>query len=171
MNLTNIAIVSIVISFICSTVVIIDIINGHQQKMWIMNIVWPVTLLYSGPIGLWAYFKIGRKDTKKEMQKKQDHSEPGERNQQENKKVTWKQVVKGTLHCGSGCTLGDITAETLLLFIPFVVFGSKLYGAWIIDYVFAFLLGIIFQYYSIKPMKNLSSSEALKAALKADHFL
>ncbi len=74
----------------------------------------------------------------------------------------------GVLHCGSGCTPGDIIAEIFLLSVPVAVFGSKLIGKWTIDYGFAFVIGIIFQYYSIKPMKNLSPGKLLKAALKAD---
>ncbi len=86
----------------------------------------------------------------------------------ENKKPFWQSVAVGALHCRSGCTLGDIVAETLLLFVPVVIFGSSLAGTWIIDYLFAFSIGIIFQYWSIKPMKKLSAGDAFKAALKAD---
>ncbi len=74
----------------------------------------------------------------------------------------------GALHCGSGCTLGDIVSEIFLLVIPVILFGSKLYGGWLVSYFFAFAIGIIFQYYSIKPMKNLSGGKAIVAALKAD---
>ena len=87
---------------------------------------------------------------------------------QHQKKPFWQSVAIGALHCGSGCTIGDILAETFLLFFPVAIFGSSLAGTWTIDYVFAFIIGIIFQYYSIKPMKKLSSGKALKAALKAD---
>lgn len=84
------------------------------------------------------------------------------------KKPFWQSVAVGALHCGSGCTLGDIIAESSLLAFPVVLFGSTLYGSWLIDYICAFVIGIIFQYYAIKPMKNLSSGKALIAALKAD---
>ncbi len=83
-------------------------------------------------------------------------------------KPFWQSVVAGALHCGSGCTLGDIIAESLLLFFPVVLFGSTLYGTWLVDFILAFIMGIIFQYYAIKPMKKISSQDALKAALKAD---
>ncbi len=84
------------------------------------------------------------------------------------KKPFWQSIVVGTLHCGSGCTLGDLIAEFSLLVFPFAAFGSILFGSWIVDYILAFLIGIIFQYYAIKPMKNLSSGKAIVAALKAD---
>ncbi len=62
---------------------------------------------------------------------------------------------------------GRYACRVLLLIFPVVLFGSKLYGSWLIDFVFAFAIGIIFQYYAIKPMKKLSSGKALKAALQA----
>lgn len=44
-----------------------------------------------------------------------------------------------------------------------------MYGAWLTDFMLAFVIGILFQYYSIKPMKkSLSVKEILVAALKAD---
>ncbi len=136
---------------------------GHAQKMWIMNIVWPVTALYAGPLALIAYYRIGRKSIK-ENKTLHQHNDEG----QTQNKPFWQSVMLGTLHCGSGCTLGDIIAEFGLLTFPFTLFGSALYGSWLVDYVIAFLIGIIFQYYAIKPMKKMSTASAIRAALKAD---
>ncbi|QDL93629.1 DUF4396 domain-containing protein [Paroceanicella profunda] len=85
-------------------------------------------------------------------------------------------VAKGTLHCGAGCTLGDILAETLALLAPGVLalfgypglFATRIYAVWGLDFVFAFVLGIIFQYFAIAPMRGLGPAAGLKAALKAD---
>jgi hypothetical protein len=41
-------------------------------------------------------------------------------------------------------------------------------SAWVYDFVAAFILGIGFQYFTIKPMRQVSTVEGLKAALKAD---
>ena len=158
-----IAIISLAIGGICLLIMVLDLLSGHAQKMWIMNIVWPVTGLYAGPLALIAYYTIGRKSLKKNEENVHDNGEDHTK-----KKPFWQSVVAGTLHCGSGCTLGDIIAEFGLLVFPFAVFGSKLYGSWVIDYIIAFLIGIIFQYYAIKPMKNLSPAKAVVAALKAD---
>lgn len=141
---------------ICSMIVIaVDIIK-HPQMMKIMNVVWPVTALYSGPLGIWAYFKIGRQMPKGNMEK----------NKQE--KPVWQSVLKGALHCGSGCTLGDLIAASLITVFAIEFFNSQLITDWTIEYIVAFVIGIIFQYYAIKPMKNLSAKDALIAALKAD---
>ncbi len=84
------------------------------------------------------------------------------------KKPFWQSVVVGALHCGSGCTLGDFVSEFFLIMVPVTLFGSALYGSWLVSFCFAFIIGIIFQYYAIKPMKNLSSSQAILVAFKAD---
>ncbi|HEV2353626.1 MAG TPA: DUF4396 domain-containing protein, partial [Puia sp.] len=106
----------------------------------------------------------GRRSTHKAMMQAMEKkaAPPGKQ------KPFWQSVVVGTLHCGAGCTIGDIFAESLLLLFPFTLSGSRLFGGWVVDYILAFGIGILFQYYSIKPMKNLSGREALKAALKAD---
>ncbi|MGN6601167.1 MAG: DUF4396 domain-containing protein [Ginsengibacter sp.] len=159
MDINTIAWISLVFAFICALAILIDVIR-FPQKMWIMNIVWPVTALYSGPLALLAYYKIGRLSAKKENESSHHHGHP--------QKPYWQSIVVAALHCGSGCTLGDILAQAFLSIVPVVLFGRKLFGDWAIAYVFAFALGIIFQYYSIKPMKHLSSKQALIAALKAD---
>jgi Domain of unknown function (DUF4396) len=85
-------------------------------------------------------------------------------------------VAKGALHCGSGCTLGDLLAEWLAFAVPAValwfgyqtLFSEKMFAVWILDFVFAFVFGIAFQYFTIAPMRGLSVKEGLIAALKAD---
>lgn len=156
------SIISLIAGGICALVILIDILSGNKQKMMIMNFVYPITGLYAGPLALIFYYTIGRKSSKKNMQTKSDGD------MHHHKKPFWQSVAIGTLHCGSGCTLGDIVAEIFLVLIPVIIFGSSLAGKWTIDFAFAFVIGIIFQYYSIKPMKNLSPKQGLIAALKAD---
>jgi Domain of unknown function (DUF4396) len=69
---------------------------------------------------------------------------------------------------GSGCTLGDILAEWGVFFTGFTLLGSLLWGSYLADFLLAYLLGIVFQYFSIAPMRNISGWPALKAALQAD---
>lgn len=128
-------------------VIVIDILAGHRQHMMVMNFVYPITALYGGALGLLVYYTIGRRSAQKPF---------------------WQQVTVGALHCGGGCTLGDILAEVFLLFVPVTLFGMRLYGSWAVEFVLAFGLGILFQYYALKPMKDLSTGQAVRAALKAD---
>lgn len=146
--LRALAIFSLTTGGLCFVIVLGDILAGHRQRMRIMNVVWPVTMLYSGPLGLWFYFKAGRKIGEKPL---------------------WQTVGVATTHCGSGCTLGDICAESIGVMAPMAIFGHSILGDWTLDYILAFAFGIGFQYFTIKPMRrNLSVKEALMAALKAD---
>ncbi|MBS1595588.1 MAG: DUF4396 domain-containing protein [Bacteroidetes bacterium] len=161
-----ISIVSIVTGIVCCCVIVADMVRGHRQQMAIMHVVYPVTALYAGPLALLLYFTIGRKDIKSKGPDGMHTSHAGH-NMQHNKPF-WQSVVTGTLHCGSGCTLGDMLAEVFLLVIPVEIWHSALAGAWTVDFLFAFLIGILFQYFAIKPMRKISANEALLAALKAD---
>ena len=134
--------------------------------MWIMNLVWPITALYSGPLGLYVYFKIGRLSTLQALQEAKSLQEMPPNM----KKPFWQKTMVGATHCGSGCTLGDILAEWILFYSPLVIFGKPIFGGWILDYVFAFIFGIAFQYFTIKPMKGLSAKDGIIQALKADFF-
>lgn len=62
----------------------------------------------------------------------------------------------------------DLVAEWITFAAPLALFGYKLYGGWLVDYLSAYLFGIVFQYFSIKPMKGLSPGKGLWAAIKAD---
>ncbi len=85
-------------------------------------------------------------------------------------------VANGALHCGSGCTLGDIMAEWLVFAIPAVavafgyqsIFGDKIFAVWMVDYIFAYSFGIFFQYFTIAPMRGLGFGKGMIAAIKAD---
>lgn len=163
MSIATISVISLVICIICLLIISIDLIS-RPQMMWIMNIVWPVTALYAGPIALLLYFYIGRQKMKSQMQDMQGMKE----HYTQSHSPFLQSVLKGALHCGSGCTLGDLISGWLLVLIPVTLFGSKLIGDWVIEYILAFAIGIVFQYYAIKPMKKLSSGNAFKAAIRAD---
>ncbi|MEP7252282.1 MAG: DUF4396 domain-containing protein [Ginsengibacter sp.] len=160
----TIVIASLIMAITCLIVIVVDIFAGNRQHMMVMNFVYPITALYAGPLALLVYYTIGRKSTTKAvMQAKEKNEKPPNK-----KKPFWQSVAVGALHCGGGCTIGDIIAESALLAFPLVLFGKKLYGAWAVDYILALGIGILFQYYAIKPMKDLSPKEGIKAAIKAD---
>jgi hypothetical protein len=146
-------------------IITFDLATGHGQQMWIMNLVWPITALYAGPLALWGYFTVGRLSTRQAAeaaQRRKEESPPGKR------KPFWQMVALGASHCGAGCTLADIVAEWTLFFFPVTLFGMKIFGSWTIDYFVALAFGIVFQYFTIAPMRGLSLGEGLLAAAKAD---
>lgn len=139
----------------CALYIAYDL-TRHPQKMWIMNVVWPVTALFGTVLTTWAYFRYGR--------------------------LAGKQtpfpvmVAKGALHCGSGCCLGDILAEWLVFAFPVVavwfgwrrIFSERMFAVWIVDFLFAFVFGVAFQYFTIAPMRHLGPMQGIWQALKAD---
>jgi len=145
------ALISLSLAIVSTLVVALDL-TRNRPKMWIMNLVWPLTALWSGPIGLWAYLRYGR-SSRALAAEKQPFS---------------VLVAKGTTHCGSGCMLGDMVAEALSAALPLSLYGHKIFGTWTYAMVSAFIIGIAFQYFTIKPMRQLSVGEGLKEALKAD---
>lgn len=73
----------------------------------------------------------------------------------------------GMSYYGVGCNLGDIIGNLAVFLLDLEIGGLLLWSEYIVDYALAFILGIAFQYFSIKPMRELSVSERIKEALKA----
>lgn len=144
----------------------------HPQHMWIMNAVWPLTALFGTVVWLWLYFRFGRPPRSQES--KMAGKQNG--NFSKNYKPFAAMVTEAASHCGSGCTLGDICAEWLAFAMPAIavrlgwgsIFSEKIYAVWILDYIFTYGFGIIFQYYTIAPMRHLGPAQGIWAAVKAD---
>jgi hypothetical protein len=166
------AIASLALGAGCALLIAIDVLR-HPQHMWIMNIVWPVTALFGSLLALVAYFKYGRLATHGKARAAMERDEP-----MPSKALTPfpVKVGKGAMHCGSGCTLGDICAEWLVFAVPVIatwfgwqwLFSEKIFAVWVVDYIFAFVFGVAFQYFTIAPMRGLSPGQGLVAAVKAD---
>lgn len=137
----------------------------HPQRMWIMNMVWPLTALF-GTV-LWHGSIFGTADF---------GAKSASRDGARTAKPFPVMVAEASSHCGSGCTLGDICAEWLALAVLSVavwlgwgsIFSQKIFAVWILDYIFAYSFGIIFQYYTIAPMRHLGVVQGTWAAIKAD---
>jgi len=71
-------------------------------------------------------------------------------------------------HCGSGCVLGDVISEFVIFALALTIAGTALWAEYIGDYILALVLGIMFQYFAIAPMRGLGVSDGLRAAAKAD---
>jgi hypothetical protein len=144
-------------AFLCAAVVAV-IVLARPRKMWIMNVVWPVTALYWGPVALWGLWEMGA--PARSAARKQDGTGPT--------KPLWQQVAVAVSHCGAGCTLGDILGEWLVYHYGWHWFGDKLYAELLVDFPIAYGLGVVFQYFTIAPMRGLGVAEGLLAAVKAD---
>jgi hypothetical protein len=146
----------------CALFILIQTLR-KPQKMWIMDVVWPITGLYMGPFAIYLYRKslpVSLKGpTSQEMKsiKERFKDEP----------PTALQNSLAVFHCGAGCSIGDVLAELIVpaLALTFAgEFGTRL----IFDFLFAYLIGIAFQYFTIVPMWGLSFGKGLLAAARAD---
>jgi Domain of unknown function (DUF4396) len=157
--LTDLAWVALVLSGLCAVSILADIyLAGHRQRMPIMEAVWPVNALYLGPLAVWLYARFGRQQSRRW---RAAHGDPPE-------KPRWATTTIGVLHCGAGCTLGDIIAETGIFLLGITIVGQAISAEFIGDYVLALALGIVFQFFAIAPMRGLSVGKGLVEAAKAD---
>lgn len=163
---TVVASISLGLAFLCAIIIAIDELR-HPQKMWIMNVVWPITALYFSVFAVWGYFRAGRKMTQDSMAEMSDEQHKKKTDEARND-PTMTQTAISDSHCGAGCTLGDIVSEFSIFGVGLTILGSTLYAEFAGDLLLAWLLGIAFQYFTIKPMRNLSASQGLLAALKSD---
>ncbi len=47
-------------------------------------------------------------------------------------------------------------------------FETEMFAVWVLDYIFAYGFGIAFQYFTIKPMRDIGPMQGLIQAVKAD---
>ena len=175
--LTYLSIGMLTLGFLCAAIIALDLAMGHKQHMWIMNFVWPITALFGTVLSVYFYFKYGRLAADRYVKAAAENDEPPPNMA----KTPFPAMVgKGAAHCGSGCTLGDICAEFLALAFPVVAtwvgwkslfpdtHHGKIFAVWILDFILAFGFGVLFQYFTIVPMRGLSPGRGIIEAIKAD---
>lgn len=186
-TLTILAWISICAGGLSAIIVYVDINMGRYQPMPIMNLVWPITALYMGPIGIFAYWKYARVPLPERGASGSSHSGVGEvssagdmgeemtcgasmgMNDEGEKPITFKSIFISATHCGAGCAVADLLSETLIFVLGVTLFGAAIWAGFIIDYFVALAFGIAFQYYNIMPMRpDLTPGEGVLEAAKAD---
>lgn len=156
------AIVSLTIAFVSAAIIALDEVRRPQQ-MAVMYAVWPLTALFGSVLWLAAYYRWGRGPADGDFDRGPEQPFAA-------------MVLKGASHCGAGCTLGDIVVEWIAFSFPAIavwfgygsLFAEKTFAIWIPDFLLAFLIGIVFQYFAIKPMRDLSVGQGIYQAAKTD---
>lgn len=156
-HVNQLAIVYVTAALVSALLVLADIFPlRRRQPMAIMEAVWPLTMLYWGPLGLMPYYWFGRGAG---ANKGHDQSaEP----------PMWQAFFKGATHCGAGRALGDFVGDWLAVALGLRLLGSELAGKFLLAFVLAYVLGILFQYFSIALMRGLGLRDGLLASVKAD---
>jgi hypothetical protein len=80
----------------------------------------------------------------------------------------WVMMAIEVSHCGSGCALGDVISEFVVFALALTIAGLTLGAEYVGDYVLALVLGMVFQFFAIAPMRGLGVKDGLIAAAKAD---
>lgn len=125
--------------------------TDQRQPMPIMDVVWPITGLYFGPVGVWGWFRLV------------------DRSGTSSRAPAWRSGALSASHCGAGCVLGDIVGGWAVFVTGWTLFGERLFSEYVLEFALAWLFGVAFQYFSIKPMNpDMSRGKALTDAVKAD---
>lgn len=64
--------------------------------------------------------------------------------------------------------MGDVIGEWVVFAMSLTVAGAALWPEYILDFAIAYALGLLFQYFAIKPMGDLSTRAVLRRAIRAD---
>ncbi|MFL5914949.1 MAG: DUF4396 domain-containing protein [Gaiellaceae bacterium] len=154
------------LGFASALVIAVDIaLLGNRQHMAIMNLVFPLTALYMGPVAVWAYFTRGRRMSHRQMRMSTapmtNAPEPRD---------SWWQVSLSDSHCGAGCALGDVGGEWIVWAIGWMIGSTATLGPeYILDLPLAWTFGILFQYFVIAPLRGQVGDLApLGDAIKSD---
>lgn len=120
-----------------------DLRRRNAHLMPLMKLVWGLTVLYSGPLGLLIYWRTGRR------QIPDDHD--------------WRRAFRSVAHCYSGCGLGEIIG--VLIAVGLLGLGNTATAA--ITFVLAYLLGFAL---TVGPevQGGTPLSTALRDAVKAE---
>ncbi len=152
---------SLSLAFASALAILFDIfVRGYRQKMAIMDLVYPITALYWGPVAAWFYFKHGKRTSRPVIE---SLGEPDP-----DAMPRWNILGKAVSHCGAGCTLGDIAGEWLVHSLGLMAFGTALVADFGMDFAWAWTLGIAFQYFTIVPMRDIGRLQGIWAAIKVD---
>ena len=108
--------------------------NTHIDSL--MQAVWFMTVLYSGPVGLWLYYSSGRKQIKTDS--------------------IWRKGVRSVAHCYSGCGAGEITG----IFIAAGLLAMSNMSVAFVTFAFAYVFG-----YGMTLGPLLQAGVSLKQAL------
>jgi hypothetical protein len=154
---------ALALGFASALVIAADIfVLGNRQHMAIMNVVYPLTALYLGPLALWGYLARGRRMSRRHMS-----SMPA---MEREARDSWWQAALSDTHCGAGCALGDIVGEWLVWATAWMIGATAALGPeYILDLPLAWTFGILFQYFAIAPLRGQVGELApLRDAIKSD---
>jgi hypothetical protein len=142
-----------------TAVVIVDQFGlGYRQPVKVMEMVWPATATYLGPAAVLVYWKWGRPQSPRWLDR---HGSP----------PRWSRRGLTTIkacHCATHCTLGVIIATPITYGIGFKMFGSELWSEFVGDFLGAVAIGVVFRYFTEAHTSDRRAWAALRKFFKDD---
>jgi hypothetical protein len=145
------------LALLCAAAILYDVYGrGYRQRTGVMNVVWPITALYFGPLALPAYYRWGR--PRSEKWQKEHGSAP--------EKSLPVAAASGGTPGGAASAIGHVIGVPLVVFSGLTIAGQSLWVMILVIAVIATVLLFAFEYFfSTVPARGLSSGKGLGVAL------
>ncbi len=135
---TVVSLIFVGIGFLSAGVILYDIFSrGYRQRTRAMEVVWPITAIYFGPLALLAYYRWGR------PQSPEWQGEPSEGG------FLSVSAVTETIPGGAASFLGHLVAVPLVILLGLTIAGSDLWPMIILIALLALPLLFAFEYFSL----------------------
>jgi hypothetical protein len=145
------------LALLCAAIILYDVYGrGYRQRTSVMNVVWPITALYFGPLALPAYHRWGR--PRSEKWQKEHGSAP--------EKSLPATAATGVIPGGAASAIGHVIGVPLVVLTGLTIAGQSLWVMILVIAVIATVLLFAFEYFfSTVPARGLPTGEGLGVAL------
>ncbi len=117
--LTTVSWIFVSLALLCAVAILYDVYGrGYRQRTSAMNVVWPITALYFGPLALPAYYRWGRPQSEK-WQK--EHGGAPE-------KTPPAAAITGGTPGGAASAIGHVLGVPLVVFLGLTIAGLDLWA-------------------------------------------
>ncbi|WP_035776124.1 DUF4396 domain-containing protein [Arthrobacter sp. H5] len=153
--LTPVSWIFVALGVISAALVLYDIYGRrNQQPNAAMGIVWPISALYLGPFGLWAYNRWGKTGS----------STPGGRAARSEKDFHGK-TLTGSTPGGAAATVGHFIGVPLVVASGLTIAGTNLWVLIIVIALLAIALLFVFEYFFASSEGRGSAGKSAGVAL------
>ena len=147
----------VALALLCAAAILYDVYGrGYRQPNSLMNVVWPITALYFGPLALPAYYRWGRPRSEKWQR---EHGFAPE-------KSLPVAAATGGIPGGAASAIGHVIGVPLVVFSGLTIAGQSLWVMILVIAVIATVLLFAFEYFfSTVPARGLPAGRGLGVAL------
>ena len=114
-------------------------LGGYRQRLGPMEIVWPITAVWAGPLGVWAYWRWGRPATQKWETRNGATQELG----------LSEHAAVETIPGGAASFVGHAIAVPIVGLTGITIAGEHVWPMILLVAVFALPLLIAYEYYAL----------------------